>query len=127
MTPRALAMLIALAPLACAGPPLPPALERAAVGTAPGVGLLKSTSSPLYDAPAKVFADASRGSVAMFTMKDQQDAARLVDEVRKRKPALLFTLGPEATLFAKERFASTPTLFAMVFNYRRFGLGNLPN
>ena len=108
--------LVALAIFAAACAPLPADNVRpATTAGAPTVVVLRSSDNPIYDTPIRGFTESVPGQVSLYTVKSGQESA-LARAVKADKPALLFTLGSQATVFARSAFPDLPNVFAMVLD-----------
>jgi ABC-type uncharacterized transport system substrate-binding protein/ABC-type phosphate/phosphonate transport system substrate-binding protein len=120
-----LGVVAALLASSCGGPLLPDRVRPAAGANEPRIAIIRSSDNPLYEKPTQNFVDSVAGEVSIFTyVKDKESAlARAVNEL---KPAAVFTIGSQATVFARAQVPDVPIVFAMVVDYGRFELGNDP-
>ena len=108
--------------------PLQPQSVRPA--PAPGAAhivILKSNDNPLFDLAIRTFTQQSTAEITVFSAADRTCVEPLIDAMRARQPDLLFVLGTPAALLAKQYFTDTPVLFALVVNFERHHLMELPN
>ncbi|MCC6808519.1 MAG: hypothetical protein IT381_13925 [Deltaproteobacteria bacterium] len=93
----------------------------------PTIVIVKSSQLEALDIPFTAFTSQVDASVWSFVVTPEQDDEALADEISALQPALIVALGATATTLAFERFPNTPTLVALVVNYRRLQLAQRPN
>ena len=90
--------------------------------------ILLSDKEEAYTRPVAFFANEIHLPVRMFNLDGDIDRApRLMAEILALRPALIFTLGAKAAYTVKIWTADhpdIPVLFAMVLNWRKYGLGD---
>ncbi len=120
-------LALALVVSACARPVVPQVIRPAAGDGQPRIVVVKSDTNRAFDAAIKGFASQTAGALSVYTLDPEADAEAVARAIRASSPGLVFTLGSRATLFARERLAPVPVLFAMVVNHGRLGLAGSPN
>jgi ABC-type uncharacterized transport system substrate-binding protein len=108
------ALLLALAVAAACG--LTPR-----VAAAGKVVVLLSGHLPAYEEATRGFVAAYPQGATMLSIEDD-DPARVEERVRGLHPEAIVSVGLRATLFTRERFPRTPTVFCVVPDPDRFGL-----
>ena len=90
------------------------------------IAVLLSDSELSYDAPVQSFADSVAMEVRTFSLQgDIRTDPGLKAKIFAEKPALIFALGAKAAYAAKlwtQTNQEVPVLFAMVINWRKYGL-----
>jgi len=115
---RALLTIALAVTAACIAPrPLVPK-STASAPNAPVVVVLLSSNNRLYEGPVGAF-EQQLGQTATVYEEVVTDQRGLAEELTNLHPSLVFALGTQAALFARQKLADTPTLFAMVVNHRR--------
>jgi ABC-type uncharacterized transport system substrate-binding protein len=123
--PLCIALAFAIGGISC-GPraQMNPDFVRAAANRSdPRIVIIRTSDNPLYEGPIKWFIDTTAGEVSVFTYKSGKEDG-LASSIRKVSPRLVFTLGAQATAFARGNFPDVPLVFAMVVNYRRLKMGD---
>src|SRR5262245_2778959 len=125
LLPLSIALACAIGMFACTSKlQMKPDYVRAAAHEGdPRIVIIRTSDNPLYNGPIKWYVDTSLGEVSVFTYKTGKEAA-LARAVGKISPRLVFTLGGQATAFARGNFPKLPHVFAMVVNYRRLKMGD---
>lgn len=119
--------LVALLAVGCMPHLQPQAVRVAPTPGSPRIVILKSNDNPVFDRAIQTFIRQSTAHIAVFSAADRSCIESLIEAIEQRQPDLLFVLGTRATLLAKRHFTSTPVLFAMVVNFERHHLAELPN
>ena len=110
-----LAVTVAIGSLSCGPKELvkPDFVRASASQSDPRIVVIRTSDNPLYNGPIKWFIDTSVGEVTVFTFKTGTERA-LARSVNQIDPRLLFTLGAQATAFARGNLPDIPHVFAMV-------------
>ncbi len=90
--------------------------------------IVKSGNLPQYDAPVAAFIENSPAPVRQIELlPEAQEASRMLQEfIDKAPPHGVFALGAPAAQLSHKLMPDTPTVFAMVLNWQRFGLTGGP-
>jgi putative tryptophan/tyrosine transport system substrate-binding protein len=88
----------------------------------PRVVLIKSGTSPAFQAVTAGFMSEVSGATDEIVLPESGDADASLKKFADAKPSLVLALGERAAMAAKRVFTQTPVVFAMVPYYERFNL-----
>lgn len=95
----------------------------AAPADRPRVVVLKSSNFSAYSTVVAGFSAEVRAEVEEVTLPDSASAVeKVVNEVAKKRPALVLAMGPTAATAARRQLGDTPVVFTMVPYFERYGL-----
>lgn len=81
-----------------------------------------------YNIPAEVFKKALPYPIRELDMEGDLDKGqRLIAQVKRDKPRLIFAIGDKATFLAKKEFSETPVIFSMVLNWNKLKISENKN
>lgn len=105
---------------------LVPMYAMGADGTPAPIAILLSDKEEAYTKPVATFIKAAQRPVQVYNLNGNlNNAPRQMEKILATRPALIFALGAKAAYTAKvwtiDR-PQTPVLFAMVLNWRKYGL-----
>ncbi len=105
---------------------LVPACALGAQGAEAPIAILLSDTEEAYTRPVDTFVDAIKRPVQVFNLNgDIDNAPSRMEKILSIRPALIFALGAKAAYTAKvwtKDHPQTPVIFAMVINWRKYGL-----
>ncbi|MGC9044050.1 MAG: ABC transporter substrate-binding protein [Myxococcota bacterium] len=90
---------------------------------AAGIAVVKSDSLKAYNKVLTGISLESRVPVEEFDMKGDKDRGQKVFELlNAKRPSVIITIGPEASLLAKKMIKDIPVVFCMVPDHSKYGL-----
>lgn len=88
------------------------------------IAVLLSDDLPAYEAPAALFESSVGRETKRYNLDgDRRMADRIVAELERDPPAIVFALGAKAAWLAEQRLPNTPKIYAMVLDPERYGIG----
>ena len=88
------------------------------------IAVVKSSSLKAYELPISSFIeslDLEVNSVSIFDIQgDKKIGLKVVDEIKAKKPKLIFALGVKSAWLMAKKFPETPVVFAVVMNWWRY-------
>lgn len=114
---RAIIIIIALG-TGCVAPRVITPVARGHADQPPVVVILTSSNNRLYEAPVTSFQSQLEGEATVYA-ETVAEPRGLAEAVQAVKPTLIFALGTQAAIFARQKLPDVPLLFAMVVNHRR--------
>ncbi|MBN1960493.1 MAG: hypothetical protein JW841_06075 [Deltaproteobacteria bacterium] len=76
---------------------------------------------------AQQFSSQIDATIATYAICNSTNETALTKAINQYQPDLIFTIGVEPTLWAKQYINNTTVLFAMVLDYKSYDLDNYPN
>ncbi len=117
--------VVAVLVQSCGGPLVPDRVRAASTAGQPEIVVVRSSDNPIYDTPIQWFTDTMTGQVSLYTVVAGKEQA-LVQAVKQNNPALVFTLGSQATALVRQTLPEIPTVFAMVLDHDRLKITDQP-
>lgn len=88
-----------------------------------GIAVVKSDSLKAYNKVLTGISLESRLPVEEFDMKGDKDRGqKIFDLLNAKRPSVIITIGPEASILAKKLIKDIPIVFCMVPDYSKYGL-----
>lgn len=91
------------------------------------VAIVRSSANPVFEIPLRRFINDVDASIAVYTLSDYANPMGVIKDIEVRRPELVFVLGSQALVLARDNLGTMPVIFAMVVNSSRFGLESYPN
>lgn len=87
------------------------------------VAVIKSQDVLPYDQSIQGFRNITRAEVIEYNMKgDVEEGLKIVEQIRRRKPAAVLAVGSKAAVLAKENLSGIPIVYCAVIDPERYGL-----
>ncbi len=87
------------------------------------VAVIKSQDVLPYDQAIQGFRSITRAEVIEYNMKgDVEEGLKIVEQIRRRKPAAVLAVGSKAAVLAKENLSGIPIVYCAVIDPERYGL-----